>query len=291
MKDVKIDILIPTYEPNEEFGRLLDMLKKQTVAINKIIIMNTLGTGLWSEFINKFSDDTKTVLEIHNLSRDEFNHGATRNAAVKYSDADYFICMTQDAIPADEFVIENLMKAFFENEKIKMAYARQLPKENAGDIEKITRAFNYPDKSVIKTKEDIKTLGIKAFFASNVCCAYEREIFDRLGGFINKTDFNEDMMYASKLIRSGFAIKYCADAKVYHSHNYSLMGQFKRNKAVAESQKLHPEYFGDVKSEGEGIKLVKTTAKELCKKGKWYKVPELIVVSGFKYLGYLAGKG
>ena len=99
------------------------------------------------------------------------------------------------------------------------------------------------------------------------------------------------MMYASKLIRSGFAIKYCADAKVYHSHNYSLMGQFKRNKAVAESQKLHPEYFGDVKSEGEGIKLVKTTAKELCKNGKWYKVPELIVVSGFKYLGYLAGKG
>lgn len=278
MREAKVDIIIPTYKPGEDLGRLLAMLKKQTMAPDKIIIMNTYdGEEL-----------AAGDAEVHNIAKEEFDHGATRNRAVSYSDAEYFICMTQDAVPADEKLIETLISAM--DGDVKMAYARQLPKDDAGDIEKITRAFNYPEESCVKTKENIADMGIKAFFASNVCCAYERKTFDELGGFIDKTDFNEDMMYASKLIRSGYAIRYCADAKVFHSHNYTLMQQYRRNKAVAGSQSLHPEYFGDVRSEGEGIKLVRTTADRLCKCGKWYKVPELVLVSGFKYLGYRAGR-
>jgi len=123
-----------------------------------------------------------------------------------------------------------------------------------------------------------------------VCCAYDRETFDKLGGFIDKTDFNEDMMYASKLVRAGYSIKYCASAKVYHSHTYTAKQQFERNKQLAISQVQHPEYFGDVKSESEGVKLVTATAKALISRGRWYLLPELVFTSGAKYLGYRAGR-
>lgn len=278
MREVKVDIIIPTYKPGKELGLLLSMLKKQTLLPNKIIIMNTVDG-------KELSIDGA---EVHNIDKENFDHGGTRNAGVSYSDAECFVCMTQDAVPADEKLIETLISSLDEN--VKMAYARQLARDDASEIEKITREFNYPDESIIKTRDDIADKGIKAFFASNVCCAYDRETFDKLGGFIDETEFNEDMMYASKLIRNGYAIKYCSDAKVYHSHNYTLMQQYRRNKSVASSQVKHPEYFGDVKSEGEGIRLVTTTAKELLRRGKWYKVPELITVSGFKYLGYKAGR-
>lgn len=55
-----------------------------------------------------------------------------------------------------------------------MAYARQLPDKDCPLAERYTRSFNYPEESCLKTKADLKRLGIKTFFASNVCCAYDR---------------------------------------------------------------------------------------------------------------------
>ena len=49
-------------------------------------------------------------------------------------------------------------------------------------------------------------------------------------------------------------------------------------------------YFDGVKSESEGIKYVKESAKYLIKIGKAYLIPHLIVDSGFRFLGYKAGK-
>ena len=46
---------------------------------------------------------------------------------------------------------------------------------------------------------------------------------------MEKTIFNEDMIYAADLIHAGYGIAYAADAKVVHSHNYSCSQQFHRN--------------------------------------------------------------
>ena len=59
--------------------------------------------------------------------------------------------MTQDALPADEDLIGNLVKAF-ENPLVKAAYARQLPREDCSLAERFTRSFNYPPESRIKTQ-------------------------------------------------------------------------------------------------------------------------------------------
>ena len=73
--------------------------------------------------------------------------------------------MTQDALPADKSLIENLVKALTEDEKTGAAYARQLPNENCSFVEKYTRSFNYPDRSAVKTKDDLPVYGIKTFSA------------------------------------------------------------------------------------------------------------------------------
>ena len=119
---------------------------------------------------------------------------------------------------------------------------------------------------------------------------YERETYLKLGGFVKKTIFNEDMIFAGKLIQSGWAIAYAAQARVIHSHNYSALQQFHRNFDLAVSQADHPEVFEGVRSEREGIRLVKKTAGWLCDQGKPWLVISLIWNSGWKYLGYLLGK-
>ena len=95
---------------------------------------------------------------------------------------------------------------------------------------------------------------------------------------------------AAKAMKNGYAVYYAADARVIHSHNYTASQQFHRNFDLAISQADNPDVFSGIRSEGEGIRMVKDTARWLVKTGHAYLVPKLVVDSGFKYLGYLAGK-
>ena len=234
-------------------------------------------------------------MEVHHLTKAEFDHGRTRNQGARYSRADIMVFMTDDAVPADNRLIEQLMAAFDQRgplgESVIMAYARQLADKDCGLAERYTRSFNYPDQSRVKTRADLKELGIKTFFASNVCCAYDREKFWFQGGFTDKTIFNEDMIFAGRaVLEDDYAVAYVAGARVVHSHNYGCMAQFHRNFDLAVSQADHPELFSAVRSESEGIRLVKQTARYLVKQRRPWLVPGLFVKSGFKYLGYRVGK-
>lgn len=285
----KVDIIIPVYRPDKKLFTLLDCLKKQTVPVNHIYLINTeqryfdiltAGTDFWQAYKN---------VTVKHISKREFDHGRTRRNGVSLSDTPYFVMMTDDAMPADTFLLERLLAPLFEK-KAQMSYARQLPNESCGIIERFTRSFNYPEQSVYKTKADLQKMGIKAFFASNVCAAYDREAYEKTGGFVKHTIFNEDMIYARRLLEGGGCICYAADACVVHSHNYSGREQFKRNFDLGVSHAEYIDVFSGLKTEGEGIRLVKMTVKHLLKIRKPWLIFRLVWQSGCKYLGYFLGK-
>ncbi len=281
---MKIDVIIPVHRPGAELLELLDRLNGQSLPPHRIIIMNTRSKVQ----VEKILADRENV-SVVSLEREEFDHGGTRDRAARLSDADYLLFMTQDALPADEYLLERLFRPFSDR-RVKAAYARQLPREDCRELERYTRSFNYPKESRIKQLTDLPELGIKTFFCSNACAMYERATYLSQGGFIRRTIFNEDMIYAGGLVKSGYAIAYAADACVIHSHNYSGSEQFRRNFDLAVSQVDHPEVFSGIASEGEGIRLVKKTAAHCLRIGKPWLLFPLVWQSGCKYLGYRLGR-
>ena len=282
-----VDVIIPVYKPGEELMILLKKLSTQTYPINRIILINTE---------KQYFDDKYLFLpqaEVVHITKAEFDHAATRNMGIEMSDADKILLMTMDAIPANDFMVEKLVKSFdissSHNEWAAVSYGRQLPRTDCRIAEKYTREFNYPESSCVKTLKDVPRLGIKAYFCSDVCAMYDVSIYRSLGGFVPKAIFNEDMIFAAKAISNGYAVVYCAEAQVIHSHNYTIREQFARNFDLGVSQAEHPEVFSTVKSESEGIRLVKQTAGYLLRNGYWYQIPHLIVSSAAKYLGYRKG--
>jgi len=281
---MEVDVLIPVYRPDGKLTELLKRLKMQNYPIHRVILMNTEEkhfpaelTGIWDR------------VEVYHLAKEEFDHGGTRYRGVRMSTADLVVCMTQDAMPADETLIEELVKPF-DDPEVWAAYARQLPNEDCREVEKYTRSFNYPEQSMVKTKEDLDRLGIKTFFCSNVCAAWRREKYLELGGFVKHTIFNEDMILAGTMIKQGGKIAYCAKAKVIHSHNYSAFQQFHRNFDLAVSQTMYPEVFGGIRSESEGIKLVKKSLSYCIKIGKPWLMIQVVTQSAGKLLGYKMGQ-
>lgn len=281
---LSIDVIIPTYHPDEKYVRLLEMLARQEYPVNQIIVLNTE-----EPYYQKDQYPVLDNMTVTHITKREFDHGGTRNQGVRMSESDIVLLMTQDAVPADEALTKHIVECF-SDEKVASVYARQLPAEDCNIIERYTRQFNYPEESFVKSAADKERLGIKTYFCSDVCAAYRRKVYEELGGFPLHTIFNEDMIYASSVIGAGYSIAYCAEAQVVHSHNYTGRQQFHRNFDNGVAQCDYKEIFESLPAEGEGIRMVKSTAKFLVKQGKWYLLPKLAYVSGCKYVGFFLGK-
>ena len=315
--ELNIQVIIPVCKPDEKLIKLINRLKKQTLLPDRISLVWSREEGEADEVIDRIRYEHSDI-RILEIDADSFDHGGTRRRAVRNTASDIFIMMTQDAIPKNDMLIENLTAPMimqmngsseaggntspgdFHSDKsedrqgeqavIACVYARQLPGKDSSPYEKLSRLHNYSELSKTKTSEDIKRMGIKAFFCSDVCCAYRRDLYDECGGFVRNTVFNEDMIMARRFLDKGYAVRYEATAAVIHSHDYSPMQQLRRNFDLGASQAMYPDVFGNVSSESEGMKFVLSSTKLLLKKGRVMLIPGFYIQCAFKLIGYKLGK-
>ena len=254
-----VSVIIPTLNAERELPALLNALRHQHLKADEIIVIDSAST-----------DGTEAVCErdgsirLIKIARNDFDHGRTRDTAMRKAQGDFVVFLTQDALPADDNMLGNLIKPLYED-KVAVSTGRQLPKDDAAHMERLVRGFNYPAESHIRSAEDLSRMGIKTFFCSDVCAAYNKDIYISLGGFEYPLMTNEDMFYAAKAINNGHRVAYAADAKVYHSHNFTLKEQFKRNYLQGYELARHDELLCNASQTSEGKKLVMHVTAELIK--------------------------
>ncbi|MDR0866285.1 MAG: glycosyltransferase [Candidatus Symbiothrix sp.] len=280
---MKISLIIPTLNAGKQIDRLLQALSNQTVAVDEIIVIDSQS-----------DDDTEMICRKHKkvtfipIKRSQFDHGGTRDYAFRQSNGEVVLFLTQDALPADDRYVEQIISPF-QDESVAMVSGRQIAKDNATRIEKLTRHFNYPATSNIRTLKDIPVLGIKTFFASNVCSAYRRPAYIQTGGFDHPILTDEDLLIAARFIYGGYTLVYAAEAKVIHSHNFSLKQQFSRNFDIAVFMKMNSSFFQNISATKEGIQMVKYVLGELIKEKQFLQAGYYIAECGAKFLGYKLG--
>ncbi|BAD66225.1 glycosyltransferase [Shouchella clausii KSM-K16] len=172
-----------------------------------------------------------------------------------------------------------------------MTYGRQLPHSDAGVIGEFARINNYPQQSVIKHMGNKDKFGIKAVFCSNSFAAYRRESLEAVGMFPNDVILSEDTYVCAKMILQNLKVAYVADAKVYHSHDYSIIQEFKRYFDIGvfygKESWINKEFS---KAEREGINFLFQQIKYIIGKRKAYLIPSVISRNICKYVGYKLGQ-
>ena len=279
-----VSVIVPTLNAENEITELLQKLSRQTVKADEIIIVDSASDDN-TVALAKACPDVRVI----EIERSEFDHGGTRDLALRASKGDFAIFLTQDAVPANDRLIENLLKPF-EDAQVSGVSGRQLPKADAKPYERLIREFNYPARSFRRTKEDIPRLGIKTFFFSDACAAYRREVYLELGGFEKNLLTDEDLFFAAKMINAGYTLAYAADALVFHSHNLSMQEQFERNRIQGIELKKHAQLLSGVSLEGEGVKMVKYVSKKLLFEGKVGDMLAFWLDCGARFLGSRAGR-
>jgi rhamnosyltransferase len=229
-------------------------------------------------------------LEVMVIKRCEFDHGGTRQRALAHlSDCDIVIFLTQDALLADPTALSQLVAAF-DDPNVGAAFGRQLPHLDATPISKHARYFNYPATPRVVDGADIPRLGIKTAFLSNSFAAYRRDALLDVDGFPEGTILSEDMIAGARLLKAGWKIAYCAKARVFHSHNYSVREEFQRYFDIGVLH--HREawllaWLG--RAEGEGRRFVRSEMRYLLREAPW-QLPEAALRTVLKYAGYRLGK-
>ncbi len=263
MTTPSLSVVIPTLNAENEIDSLLDTIEAQSLKPLDIVVVDSSSDDGTVDEVAKHP-----CVNLIRIERKEFNHGSTRDMALRRSAGEFVCFLTQDAVPASNLYLERLVAPFLADDSIALVTGRQLPKADARRFEQLVRKFNYPNVPSVRSKSDLPKYGIKTFFASDTCSAYRRTAYLECGGF-DHVNTNEDMLMAARFIASGLKVAYEPSAEVYHSHNLAPSQQFARNRAVGMFLESHADDLMYASEIGEGGRLVKAVSSELLREGRF----------------------
>jgi len=278
-----ISVVITVYNPGRDALLLRTALERQLRRPDEVIVIDSGSTdgsvSIWAE----------SNYRVYLIAKADFHFGGARNLGAKYARGEIVVFVGGDALLADEYSLGKLVYPI-ETGLVEATYARQMPKEDAGVLERFARCFNYPEHSRTQSLADVAKLGYKAFFFSNVCSAVKSEVFWKVGGFREDVIMMEDMMLCAKLLRAGYKVKYESEARVLHSHNYGILEQFKRNFDVGTSISQAGSLLKGARVTGEGFRFVTGQAWYVYRAGDYFGLLRVFAEAAAKYIGFSLGK-
>lgn len=241
---MKASIIIPTKNGGHLFAQVLDaLLQQQTPWEFEILVIDSGSTD------NTVEHCSQRKIPVLSIPPSEFQHGRTRNLGIAKTTGEFIALITQDALPANNNWLLNLVNAVEQAPDVAGAFGRHLAYPHATrcikrDLQKHFDNFLlWP--SVVRKSDDEERYRLDQgyrqllhFFSDNNACvrrsAWEKHPYPNV-------DFAEDQIWAKTIVEAGFGKAYADNAMVYHSHNYSISETGRR--AFDESMALN-QLFG-----------------------------------------------
>lgn len=99
---MKVSVIVPTLNAERWISRQLDSLLSQTVEA-EIIVIDSGSTDATGSIVRARADRVRLM----EIPREDFDHGGTRDYALRQSAGDFVCFLTQDALPTDERCLEH----------------------------------------------------------------------------------------------------------------------------------------------------------------------------------------
>lgn len=280
-----VALIVPVKNGGSRWRIVITSILAQRLRPQRTLVVDSGSTDGSDEAAKSAGFEVCTIAPAH------FDHGGTRQMAVEMvPECETVIFLTQDAVLEGPETLEQLVSAIRTHPRAGVAYGRQLPRTEAGPIERHARLFNYPEQNAEKSLEDIRRLGIKTAFTSNSFAAYRREALLRAGGFPHNCAMGEDMIAAARILLQGGTVVYAAQARVIHSHGFTIVEEARRYYGIgrmhAQQQRLLVRFQSPA---SEGARFVRSELMFLSRHAPW-RIPEALLRTVTKYSAYHWGK-
>lgn len=241
-----MSVIIPTKNGGGLLRRVVDeVLNQKTDFDYDLTIIDSGSTDGVIDAISKLGNSKIQIIEI---SSEEFGHGRTRNEAIAQTTGQYIAVITQDASPASDYWLQNLVRDIERDSRIAGVFGRHL---------------TYPEADIF-TRRDFQ-MHFDSFLEEPVVWLEDKKRYQEDQGYRQKlhffsdnnallrrlaweeipypdVSFAEDQQWAKLVIEAGWKKGYSDEGAVYHSHKYTLLDLFRRSIDESRAMKKYFDY-------------------------------------------------
>ena len=226
---MKATVFIPTWYGEKYLDEVLRNTFSQRVDFDfEVLIYDTSSKDATLTIIEKYAKKHSN-LRYKIISKEEFGHGRTRQAAAVDAKGEIVVYLTQDATPADRYWLHEMIKPFGINEKVVAVLGKQDPRAHAFPLLKyeIRKVFSnlgseagtslFYDDYFMKNSvmRDVAT------FYSDVNSATRRSFLLETIPY-RDVPYAEDQLFGRDVIAGGYMKAYAPRARVLHSNDMAL---------------------------------------------------------------------
>ncbi len=237
-KELGVTVFIPTYNGGALLRTVLERVFAQEVDFDYEVLV--IDSGSTDETLETLRDFPVRLIQIPNH---EFNHGLTRNRAVREAKGGIVALLTQDAVPYDETWLATLVSNF-EDPEVAGAFCHQLPRDDCNPFQRDrldgwTKGEGERHVKQISSRSDYEGLSpmekYQLIAFDDVASCVRKSVMEAIP--FERRQFGEDVAWAKQAILAGWKLVMDPRAVVVHSHNNSVFYEFKR--VYLDHQNLH----------------------------------------------------
>ena len=279
MKEIDTSIILLTLNAGEKFRKVLKAIFNQTYNNFEVIIIDS------SSIDNTLEYAKRHPIKIFKIPRSDFGHGKTRNLGAKLARGRYVVYLSQDAIPADNNWLANLL-INLKKEDVAGVFGKQIPNITANPLDFFSYKEDYPD---IRKSISIQNYKQNNVIFSNVNSAVKKSVILKYP-YTENVPASEDLGWAIGIIKNNYKLIYEPTAAVIHSHKFSLINTIKLyfDQGVSYSQIYQHENstYLMLNSKRRFINKI----KYLIKNYKYHWILISLTIDATKYLSETLGK-
>ena len=124
-----VAVVVPTLNGGRDLAALLDAIAAQEGPFRPVIV--AIDSGSTDGSLDALRARGARILSVKAA---DFNHGATRNEALRSVDGEFAVLIVQDALPDSSRWLEALVGPLVVDPSLAGTWARQIPRQDASQI-------------------------------------------------------------------------------------------------------------------------------------------------------------
>lgn len=230
----RIPVIIPTLNGGPRLAEVLRGIRAQKGPYEAQVI--AIDSGSTDQTLDCLNQHGAHVL---NVPRAVFNHGRTRNEALKHAEGRFAVLLVQDAVPASADWLAALVDPLQRDDSIAGTFARQRP---APDASRVTTHYLGQWVAARSEPRIVGPLTRSTYAAMSpserhVVCAFDNVCSCiRLSVWADRpfpaTPIAEDLEWARDVLLAGHRLAYVPGAVVEHSHDRPVTYELHRSYLV-----------------------------------------------------------
>lgn len=229
-----VSVFIPTYNGEKYIGQCIDAVLSQDLPDDYLLELLVTDSGSKDRTVDIIKNYGEKV-RFEQIPNSEFGHGKTRAKAAAVATGEFILFLTQDATPANNRWLINMIEPFFISERVGCVFGRQVPRAFSvptikREVATVFGGLGAGDAIIIHRYKSLvdgtKTNELNTFF-SDANSAVRRDL---LIGRVPFRDlpYSEDQALAEDMQKKGYLKAYSPLGAVWHSNEYTAKEYYHR---------------------------------------------------------------